>query len=143
MFSRACVKLQKQFQFSKTNRDCITTTKDLSLFFPMSRKLIKKLNIFYLFPISKLKHHRVRGVKKECFCSYLKSSKQFVSVYAFVSNTKHICTGVLQGSVLGPLLFLIYIHDLHTCTKYSKTYHFCDDTNILYCNKSFKYWWKT
>ena len=41
-----------------------------------------------------------------------------------------------QGSVLGPLLFLIYINDLHNCVKYSKTYHFADDNNILYSNKS-------
>ena len=34
-----------------------------------------------------------------------------------------------QGSVLGPL-FLIYINDLHSCLKYSKAYHFADDTNV-------------
>ena len=46
--------------------------------------------------------------------------------------------GVLQGSVLGPLLFLIYVNDLHTAIKYSTTRHFADDTNLLIQNNSLK-----
>ena len=44
-------------------------------------------------------------------------------------------TGVPQGSFLGPLPALIHINDLRNCMKYSKTYHFVDDTNILHSEK--------
>ena len=67
--------------------------------------------------INKLEHYGIRGVTNKCFCSYLKSRKQFVSSDGIVSNTKHISTGVPQWSVLGPLLILIYINDLCTSVK--------------------------
>ena len=91
--------------------------------------------------IDRLEYYGVKGLKREQFCSYLKNRKQFVSIDGFVSNNKRVSTGVPQGSLPGPLLFLIYINDLHTCAKYSKTYYFADDINILYSNKYSKKCW--
>ena len=46
--------------------------------------------------------------------------------------------GVPQGSVLGPLLFILFINDLHKVVEFSTVHHFADDTNILLTEKSLK-----
>ena len=86
--------------------------------------------------IQKLEHYGVRGTAKDWFCSYLANRKQFVLANNHNSTIQTILTEVPQGSALGPLLFLIYINDLHNCIKYFRTYHFTDDTNILCSDKS-------
>ena len=79
----------------------------------------------------------VRGIENKWFRSYLTGRTQFVSILGFDSNTKPVSHGVPQGSVLGPLLFLLYINDLHTVLS-SKVFHFADDTNLLNISNSAK-----
>ena len=80
----------------------------------------------------KLEHYGIRGCALEWFRSYLSERKQYVSVNGSNSNLLSITCGVPQGSVLGPLLFLIYINDLPNVSKKLNFYLFADDTNI-YC----------
>ena len=88
--------------------------------------------------LSKLCHYGISGLANEQFELYLANCKQFVSITGFESSTSSITCGVLKGFVLGPLLFLIYINDLHVPIKHCKVHHFANDTNLLIINKSLK-----
>ena len=86
--------------------------------------------------INKLNYYGIRGTGNNWFKSYLSNRSQYVSIQGYDSDIKEIKHGVPQGSVLGPLLFLIYINDLHKSIRYSSVYHFADDTNLLNINTS-------
>ena len=88
--------------------------------------------------IKKLEHYGVRGRANDWFKSYLSNRSQYVSVNGFHSKSEIMKFGVPQGSVLGPLLFLIYINDLRNAIYHSTVHHFADDTNLLYVNKNLK-----
>ena len=82
--------------------------------------------------LDKLDSYGVRGMAKNWIKSHLASRQQFVSIDGVESDKEYIFHGVPQGSVLGPLLFTIYINDMYMCIRNSTAFHFADDTNLLY-----------
>ena len=86
--------------------------------------------------LSKLEHYGIRETSLTWIESYLSNRKQSVKLNGVHSKYERVCCGVPQGSILGPLLFIIYINDMHSAVKSSVMHHFADDTNILFSDKN-------
>ena len=86
--------------------------------------------------LQKLEHYGVRGVALNWFKSYLSGRTQFVDYQGVRSTTCHITCGVPQGSILGPLLFLLYINDLSHVSSILFGLLFADDTNMFMSGKN-------
>ena len=82
--------------------------------------------------------HGVTGIANDWMRSFLTNRKQYTSINGYDSTPQDITHGVPQGSILGELLFILFINDLYTSVKTSKVHHFADDTNFLFINKSLK-----
>ena len=80
---------------------------------------------------NKMYHHGIRGNVLNWFKSYLSDRQQYVTVDNYNSQYKSINVGVPQGSVLGPLLFLIYVNDLSSVSEILNPITFADDTNLF------------
>ena len=84
----------------------------------------------------KLKSYGCSDKTISWFCSYLKDRKQTVYIHSIESDVLPIKYGVPQGSILGPLLFILYINDPPLCLKYSYVHMYADDTSLYVVGKS-------
>ena len=92
--------------------------------------------------IKKLEHYGIRGVAKHWFESYFRGRYQTVTVNETKSSTNIISCGVPQGSVLGPILFVLYVNDFHHSSItssifiYLPTMQICstDIKILIFCN---------
>ena len=87
--------------------------------------------------LNKLNHYGIRGTALDWFKNYLNGRNQYVCIDGVDSTKLPITCGVPQGSILGPLLFLIYINDLATISKQAITILFADDTYTIYKSNSY------
>ena len=102
---------------------CIEPT--LSVFLDLSKAFDTIDHDILLY---KVEFYGIRGLALDWFKSYLYNRKQYVSYNGVQSESLSIHCGVPQGSVLGPLLFIIYTNDLPDCISQATTILFADDT---------------
>ena len=89
--------------------------------------------------LEKLNHYGIRGIINDWFASYLVGRKQITQTNQKNTSSKEtVLSGVPQGSVLGPLLFLIYINDIARSCDQLQFYLFADDTNLLFAHQNLK-----
>jgi len=84
--------------------------------------------IDHIILINKLEHYGIRGLALSWFKSYLDNRSQFVTFNGVSSTNLNITCGVPQGSILGPILFLLYINDITSASNLLNFVLFADDT---------------
>jgi hypothetical protein len=88
--------------------------------------------------LNKLEKYGISNIELQWFRCYLSNRKQFISIDGKNSSLLDVLLGVPQGSILGPLLFLIYINDLPLCSEFIALI-FADDTTLLLSDSNIHY----
>ena len=86
--------------------------------------------------LNKLEHYGIRDAALQWIKSYFSCRYQFVQFHRTGSPMQIINCGVLQGSILGPLFFILYINDLPNASKLVEPLLFADDTSIFYSHSN-------
>ena len=85
----------------------------------------------------KLSNYGIRGTLLEWFQSYLIDRKQYVEIDNIQSQQKSMRCGVPQGSILGPLLFILYVNDMCNISDKLQFIQFADDTSVFMSHPQF------
>ena len=88
--------------------------------------------------LKKLSLYGIKNNSLKWFPSYLSNRKQFIQAGDIKTSYEDIICDVPQGSILGPLLFIIYVNDLSDVSKILEPIMFADDTNLFFTHKNIK-----
>ena len=81
--------------------------------------------------LTKLEHYGIAGTSVAWFKSYITNRVQYVEIIGICFGLLNIEKGVPQGSILGPLLFIIFINDIHRSSTEFKFITYADDTTLI------------
>lgn len=108
--------------------ECIDSGELNGVIFLDLKKAFDTVDHHILF--TKIKLYGITGLAYDWFVSYLSNRTQYCMVNGRLSQPLTVKTGIPQGSVLGPLLFIIYVNDLPNCLESTRCNLFADDTQI-------------